>query len=136
VKDLNASGVTVLYTTHYMEEAQELSDRIGIMDRGVMIAEGTQDDLVRMVGEQTRIDLALDRDAQALADQWRELPGVSTVSEPEDGHLWLLTEDANTLMPQLFESARGASARITEINLAEPNLEMVFLHLTGRALRD
>ena len=136
VKDLNASGVTVLYTTHYMEEAQELSDRIGIMDRGAMIAEGTQDDLVRMVGEQTRIDLALDRDAQALADQWRELPGVSTVSEPEDGHLWLLTEDANTLMPQLFESARGASARITEINLAEPNLEMVFLHLTGRALRD
>jgi ABC-2 type transport system ATP-binding protein len=117
VKDLNASGVTVLYTTHYMEEAQELSDRIGIMDRGAMIAEGTQDDLVRMVGEQTRIDLALDRDAQALADQWRELPGVSTVSEPEDGHLWLLTEDANTLMPQLFESA-------------------VFLHLTGRALRD
>ncbi len=136
VKDLNAAGVTVLYTTHYMEEAEELSHRIGIMDRGAMIAVGSQADLVRMVGEQTRIDLALDREAQVLAGQWRELPGVSTVSEPEDGRVWLLVDDANTLMPRLFDGARTAGARITEINLAEPNLEMVFLHLTGRALRD
>jgi ABC-2 type transport system ATP-binding protein len=136
VKDLNAEGVTVLYTTHYMEEAQELSHRIGIMDQGVMIAEGTQADLVRMVGEQTRIDLALDREAQTLVGQWRDLSGVSTVSEPEDGHVWLLVDDPNTLMPELFDSARSLDARITEINLAEPNLEMVFLHLTGRALRD
>ena len=136
VKDLNASGMTVLYTTHYMEEAQELSDRIGIMDKGAMIAVGTQADLVRMVGEQTRIDLALDREAHLLAERWRGLAGVSSVSEPEDGRVWLLVDDANTLMPRLFEGARAAGARITEINLAEPNLEMVFLQLTGRALRD
>jgi ABC-2 type transport system ATP-binding protein len=136
VKALNASGMTVLYTTHYMEEAQELSDRIGIMDKGAMIAVGTQADLVRMVGEQTRIDLALDRQAHLLAERWRGLAGVSSVSEPEDGRVWLLVDDANTLMPQLFEGARAAGARITEINLAEPNLEMVFLQLTGRALRD
>ena len=68
VKDLNASGVTVLYTTHYMEEAQELSHRIGIMDKGKMIAVGTQAELVRMVGERTRIDLALDREAEVLAE--------------------------------------------------------------------
>jgi ABC-2 type transport system ATP-binding protein len=136
VRDFNAAGVTVLYTTHYMEEAQELSDRIGIMDQGAMIAVGTQAELVRMVGERTRIDLALDRDAQALVGQWRELPGVASVSEPEDGRVWLLAEDANTLMPRLFDGARAAGARITEISLAEPNLEMVFLHLTGRALRD
>ncbi len=136
VKDLNASGMTVLYTTHYMEEAQELSDRIGIMDEGAMIAVGNQADLVRMVGEQTRIDLALDREAHLLAERWGGLAGVSSVSEPEDGRVWLLVDDANTLMPQLFEGARAAGARITEINLAEPNLEMVFLQLTGRALRD
>lgn len=136
VKDLIATGVTVLYTTHYMEEAQELSDRIAIMDRGAMIALGTQEELVRLVGEQTHIDLTLDREAQTLAGQWRDLPGVSNVSEPEDGHLWLLTDDANTLLPRLLDSAQAAGARITEINLAEPNLEMVFLHLTGRALRD
>jgi ABC-2 type transport system ATP-binding protein len=136
VKDLNRQGVTVLYTTHYMEEAQELSDRIGIMDQGKMVALGTQAELVAMVGEQTRVDLAVDREGHALADQWRTLPGVSSVSEPLDGKIWLLVDDANTLMPLLFEGARGVGARITEINLSEPNLEMVFLHLTGRALRD
>ncbi len=136
IKDLNAGGVTVLYTTHYMEEAQELSHRIGIMDHGVMKATGTQDELVRLVGERTRIDLALDREADTLARQWRDLPGVSTVSEPEDGRMWLGVDDANTLIPRLFDGARAAGARITEVSLAEPNLEMVFLHLTGRALRD
>ncbi len=136
VKDLNAAGVTVLYTTHYMEEAQELSHRIGIMDKGKMIAIGTQAELVRLVGERTRIDLALDHGAETLAQTWRKLPGVSAVSEPESERMWLDVEDANTLMPELFETARTVGARITEISLAEPNLEMVFLHLTGRALRD
>jgi ABC-2 type transport system ATP-binding protein len=136
VKDLNAAGVTVLYTTHYMEEAQELSHRIGIMDKGKMIAVGTQAELVRLVGERTRIDLALDRGAEKLAEAWRKLPGVSTVSEPDSERMWLDVEDANKVMSTLFDTARSADARITEISLAEPNLEMVFLHLTGRALRD
>jgi ABC-2 type transport system ATP-binding protein len=136
IKDLNASGMTVLYTTHYMEEAQEISDRVAIMDQGKLIAAGTQQELVRIVGEQTRIDLSVDRLASSLAAEWRTLPGVSAVSELEDHHLRLLTDDANTLMPRLFESAHADGARITEIALAEPNLEAVFLHLTGRALRD
>ncbi len=136
VKDLNRNGVTVLYTTHYMEEAQELSDRVGIMDQGKMIALGTQADLVRLVGEETRVDVALDRDAEACATRWRETPGVTKVTETGDGRLSLLTADASALMPRLFEDARTAGAHITEINLAEPNLETVFLHLTGRALRD
>jgi ABC-2 type transport system ATP-binding protein len=137
VKDLNADGVTVLYTTHYMEEAQELSDRIAIMDKGALIAVGTQEELVHLVGERTRINLTVDRNAETLAETWRNLPGVSNVSEPDEtGRLWLGVEDANTMIPRLFDSARGAGARITEISLAEPNLEMVFLHLTGRALRD
>jgi ABC-2 type transport system ATP-binding protein len=136
VKDLNAAGVTVLYTTHYMEEAQELSHRVGIMDKGKMIATGTQAELVRLVGERTRIDLALDHGAETLAEVWRKLPGVSTVSKPDNERIWLGVEDANTLMPKLFDTARAVDARIVEISLAEPNLEMVFLHLTGRALRD
>jgi ABC-2 type transport system ATP-binding protein len=136
VKDLNAAGMTVLYTTHYMEEAQELSDRIGIMDKGKMIAVGTQPELVRMVGEKTRIDIGLDRNAHQLAEEWRKLPGVSSVTEEEAGPLSLMVADANTLMLQLFDSARATGARVTKIDLAEPNLEMVFLHLTGRALRD
>ena len=136
VKDLNAGGVTVLYTTHYMEEAQELSHRIGIMDRGAMKAVGTHSELVKMVGERAKIDLMVDREADALVERWRDLPGVSSVSEPEDGRVWLLAEDANSLTPLLFDGARALGARVTKIDLAEPNLETVFLHLTGRALRD
>lgn len=136
VKDFNAAGMTVLYTTHYMEEAQELSHRIGIMDQGKMIAIGSQAELVEMVGERTRVEIALDRDSHVLAEEWRKLAGVANVSQREDGHLSLLVEDANLLIPRLFESARQSGARITKIDLAEPNLEMVFLQLTGRALRD
>lgn len=136
VRELNRSGVTVLYTTHYMEEAQELSDRIGIMDQGRMVAVGTHPELVRLVGERTRIDLAVDRAAHVLAEKWRTLPGVESVSESENEAMWLLADDANTLIPRLFEEARTAGARITRIDLSEPNLETVFLHLTGRALRD
>ena len=136
VKELNAAGVTVLYTTHYMEEAEELSHRIAIMDQGKMIAIGTKEELVQLVGGRTRIELTLDRHADLLAQRWRTLPGVESASAPEDGRLFLLADEASTLLPRLFETAREAGARITEINLAEPNLEMVFLHLTGRALRD
>jgi len=135
VRELNANGVTVLYTTHYMEEAQELSHRIGIMDNGRMIALGTHAELVRTVGERTRVELTLDRQAETLAAKWRDKAGVA-VSEPNDGQVFLLVDDANSLMPGLFEDAHAVEARITEVNLAEPNLETVFLHLTGRALRD
>ncbi len=136
VRELNANGVTVLYTTHYMEEAQELSHRISIMDNGRMIALGTHSELVRMVGERTRVELTLDRQAETLAAKWRDRAGVATVSEPNEGRVFLLVDDANSLMPGLFEDAHAVEARITEVNLAEPNLETVFLHLTGRALRD
>jgi ABC-2 type transport system ATP-binding protein len=135
IKDFNRQGMSVLYTTHYMEEAQELSHRIGIMDHGKMIAEGTHDELVKIVGEQTKVDLKLDRDDRALIERWRTLDAVSTAAV-EDGHVHLLVKDARSVLPQLFESAADQGVRIVEINVAEPNLEMVFLHMTGRALRD
>src|SRR5512141_47200 len=75
VKELNQQGMTVLYTTHYMEEAAELSNRIAVMDRGQVIAYGTHDELIRMVGEQTRIDLTLNAEAGKLLAAWRETEG-------------------------------------------------------------
>jgi len=132
---LKNQGMTVLYTTHYMEEAQELSDHIAIMDRGKLIAGGTNAELVQLVGEQTRIDLTLTVEASRVLPIWRAVEGVAHVSA-EDGRVTVLVADSNLVLPRLFESATRLAARITSVDIREPNLEAVFLHLTGRALRD
>ena len=135
IKVLNSQGMTVLYTTHYMEEAQELSDHIAIMDQGKIIACGTHTDLVRMVGELDRINLTINDESAKIMAAWQTTPGVHRVSA-EDGHLTILAEDSNSILPHLFEAASRAKVRITSVDIQEPNLEAVFLHLTGKALRD
>lgn len=135
VKALNRQGMTVLYTTHYMEEAQELSDQIAIIDQGQVIAQGTHAELVKIVGEMDRIDLTLSGDCEPILAQWQKMPGVHDLST-DDGHLTLLVDDSNLALPKLFESAGQMGVRITSVNIEEPNLEAVFLHLTGKALRD
>ena len=135
VKQLNQQGMTVLYTTHYMEEAQELSDHVAIMDGGKLIAYGTHEELVQIVGEQDRIDLVINAGSERVAKQWEQTDGVHQISA-EDGNMTLLVSDSNVVLPRLFESATQAGVRITSVEIQEPNLEAVFLHLTGRALRD
>ena len=132
---LKNQGMTVLYTTHYMEESQELSDHIAIMDHGKMIACGTNDELVKLVGGQTRIDLTVSLEPAKIADVWRSVTGVQRVTVEEE-KISALVDDSNQVLPRLFESATQQSARITSVDIREPNLEAVFLHLTGRALRD
>jgi ABC-2 type transport system ATP-binding protein len=151
VKELNRSGATVLYTTHYMEEAQELSHHIAIMDQGQVIAEGTHDDLVHIVGEFDRVELTVSGNAAQAAQRWQGLPGVRAITPADcrDGSVaqgdggaahasefTLLVEDSDKVLPRLFESVAGDGSRITSVSVQEPNLEAVFLHLTGRALRD
>ncbi len=132
---LKDQGMTVLYTTHYMEEAQELSDHIAIMDHGKLIACGTNDELVKLVGEQTCIDLTTSLEPGKIADAWRSVPGVERVTVAEE-QISVLVDDSNSILPRLFEAASHQSARITSVDIREPNLEAVFLHFTGRALRD
>jgi ABC-2 type transport system ATP-binding protein len=135
VKELNTQGMTVLYTTHYMEEAAELSHHIAIMDMGKVIAYGTHNELVKLVGEETRIDLTLNTEAEKVLDAWRGTQGVTGI-DATDGRVTALVDDSNRVLPRLFDAASKANVRITSVDIQEPNLETVFLHLTGRALRD
>ncbi len=135
VKDLSARGTTVLYTTHYMEEAQELSNHIGIIDHGKLIAGGTHQELVDIVGEQDRITFKMDSIRKEVLESWREIESVDRVSRQEDT-VDVLTTDGDRVLSGLMRDATRLGLHISSIDVQEPNLETVFLHLTGRGLRD
>lgn len=132
---LNKEGKTVLYTTHYMEEAQELSHQIAIMDQGKIIASGTHAELVKIVGEMDKIQLSVNAEPESVITPIREIKGVQKVSN-EDGRLALLVDNSDVVLPRLFDLASKQQFRILSVEIQEPNLEAVFLHLTGKALRD
>lgn len=143
-------GMTVLYTTHLMEEAQELSDRVGIIDHGEIIALGTQGDLIQMVGEEDQLvfkvsDQAID---QPLLDRIKnEVPGVTQAlfdppgAEGEnktnnDGLLLVHAKRGRKALPEIIQLTEHVGLEIQSVEVKEPDLEAVFLNLTGRALRD
>ncbi len=137
VKDLNRQGMTVLYTTHYMEEAQELSDRVGIMDHGELIALGTQKELTQMVGENDllRLHLTDEQASGSLAEGLRGLDGVIQSSESVN-QVILVVSEAEEMLAPVITRTNELGFKVRSVDIQEPNLEAVFLHLTGRALRD
>ncbi|HRO91316.1 MAG TPA: ATP-binding cassette domain-containing protein [Promineifilum sp.] len=136
VKELRDDGMTVLYTTHYMEEAEELSDRVGIIDHGQLIAIGTQAELTQVVGEGEVLRLHLAEEAaDSAAELFAGLPGVVGAAAA-DHQIVLNMTNASEALAGVVGRANGANLNIRSIDIEEPNLESVFLHLTGRGLRD
>ncbi len=144
VKELrDERGMTVLYTTHLMEEAEELSDRVGIMDHGEIIALGTQDELIQRVGEKDLLILKVGAGAVGeLPDRLtREVPGVTQVLVEQNeqasvSQLKISAKRGRKALPDVIQLAGAAGVDVQSVEIREPDLESVFLHLTGRALRD
>jgi len=137
VKALNQQGMTVLYTTHYMEEAEELSDRVGIIDHGELIAMGTQAELNRQVGEKDTLVLHIDdnQNGEALAAAVRQIRGVLK-ADITDHTVAVIAQEAEEIMAPVITTANELGIKIRSVDIQEPNLEAVFLSLTGRALRE
>jgi ABC-2 type transport system ATP-binding protein len=136
LETVGALGIAVLYTTHYMEEAAKLCDRIGIIDDGHIIAEGTAAGLIAAYGGRDKVHLSCD-DVQldSLATACRELESVHDIHEV-DGHLELTTDHGPAILPGVVAVAARQGVDLTGVEVRSPNLEDVFLSLTGRELRD
>lgn len=136
VRHLNQEkGLTVLYTSHYMEEVERLCDRVYIMDHGQIIASGTKDELKSILSGEETILIDLDRPYPDLVTDLQSHDGIRQTIETEKG-LKLIVPKGSKLLGSIFQVAERHQAQILNVNVKVPTLEDVFLHLTGRKLRD
>lgn len=135
VKWLNDEGMTVLYTTHYMEEAQELSDRVGIIDGGEIIAMGTIEALTDQVGEKDTLIISVLEPSEDIVADLKQIDGIDNAML-KDEQIHLMSDEGRRMLPRVIERLNEHNITMQSIEVREPNLEAVFLHLTGRALRD
>jgi ABC-2 type transport system ATP-binding protein len=138
VEQLRSEGVSVIYTTHYMEEAERLCDRVAIIDHGKIIALGTQADLVRgSFG--SRSELVLHCDGAESAARWAAslggIPMAGAAGSTSTSFRFTVTDPALEIA-RILESARAQSIPVRDLTFKSPTLESVFLHLTGRELRE
>ncbi|MFV2071221.1 MAG: ABC transporter ATP-binding protein [Thermoanaerobaculales bacterium] len=135
VRELAASGTTVLYTTHYMEEAQEFCDRIAIIDHGKILTLGTLEELTKLAGEAEVLKLTGSFEDQAARDRLAAIEGVRVLKA--DDRMAVLSIDAGgpgllAVLPQVL----SADLEVNDVSIQQPNLQSVFISLTGKELRD
>jgi ABC-2 type transport system ATP-binding protein len=136
IRRLNEDGLTVLYTTHYLEEAEQLCDRIGVIDQGRLVALGDRDDLIRQIGDEDTISFLLPAerlpDLQAAAGDWPLLGPL----EHRRGCARLRVRDTGQVLPAIQAWLERESLPLDHLEVHRPNLETLYLNLTGRALRE
>lgn len=135
VKELNSQGMTIIYTTHYMEEAEALCDRIYIMDYGKIIAHGTNKELKDMISSDDVVEIKVDRVAVQFM---KDLKGNVNVKhlDRKDDIINLIVRKNSVILSDIFQAAIKNSVNLKSVQIKTPTLEDVFLHLTGRGLRD
>jgi ABC-2 type transport system ATP-binding protein len=139
--ELHSEGQTILLTTHYMEEADQLSDRIGIIDQGRIIALGTPAELKQRIAQKDALHFEVAGYQPQMDAALQELPGVDRLATRYMGadSVWeinLQADNGRAVLPGLIEALGRGGARIVNMKVSEPSLEDVFIHLTGKALRD
>ncbi len=135
IKQMKAEGRTIILTTHYIEEAEMLSQRVGIIDHGKIIALDTPQALISRLGQTSTLTVTLDLTSEQL-DQMRQLPGITSLTYDEDQRLDAQTTNSIETLVALQQFAIGIGQPIRDVNIRQPNLEDVFIVLTGRAIRD
>lgn len=136
VRKLNREkGLTVLYTSHYMEEVEKLCDRVYIMDHGRIIASGTKEELKSILSNEETVQILLQQHSKQFSDLLSSHASINRVIETEDGYN-LIVSKGEQVLSVIFDYARQANLEITGVQVQTPTLEDVFLHLTGRKLRD
>jgi ABC-2 type transport system ATP-binding protein len=135
VEELNREGMTVLYTSHYMEEVEQLCSRIAIVDHGKVIAMGTLNELRDVVGGMDTVDVGVSEPSDAMVEKVLAIPGVQQADRTETG-MRVLTASSGSILGGLVGMLEAEGAHATSVTVTEPDLESVFLHLTGKSLRD
>ncbi|HDH25015.1 MAG TPA: ABC transporter ATP-binding protein [Actinobacteria bacterium] len=135
VELLGREGMAVIYTTHYMEEAERLCDRVGVIDAGKLVAEGTRRELVGLIGSNDRIRVRASGNLDAAIERVRRIETVRDVGRVDDG-IAVIVEDAGEVITEVLVVVTESGVTVATVEIDEPNLEDVFLHLTGKALRD
>ena len=135
IRRFQQHGGTVLLTTHYMDEAERLCDRLAIIDHGLTIASGTPSELIERLGGHHMVEFAASGMVVGQLDPWRSLPGVEAVHE-EDGRIVLSVREPHETIPALLASIQARNGRLLHLTTRQASLEDVFVHLTGRHLRE
>jgi len=136
IKNLKSDGMTILLTTHYLDEANQLCDRIAIIDHGEIVAIGTPKELKKEVaGESIRIEPEQPENLETMTELFQDKQFVKEVRTDEQ-FIYLTVEKGSTALPQVFDVLKAKNITAKSISLAKPTLDDVFLKKTGRSLRD
>ncbi|MBB4826782.1 ABC-2 type transport system ATP-binding protein [Sporosarcina luteola] len=136
VKNLNEQGMTIIYTSHYMEEVEFLCKRIAIMDHGQVIASGSTQELCKRLAGGNQLLLDVEEAGPAFVDKLKQLEGVEKVVSPQQSEIHLYVKQGQDMMASIVSIASEEAVKIRQIKLKEADLETLFLQMTGRSLRD